>query len=66
MNTKDARATVEILKTLAWLARPAGSHRRDRSNEMAYGLVRMVEILLDGVAEVRPFRKVRRSTRGSG
>ena len=56
MNTKDARATVELLKTLAGQGL-LGPTAVIVPNEMAYGLVRMVEILLDGVAEVRPFRK---------
>jgi hypothetical protein len=56
MTTTDARATVEILKTMA-LQGMLGPTAVIVPNEVGYGLVRMVEILLDGVAEVRPFRK---------
>lgn len=56
MSTTDARATVELLKTLARQGM-LGPTAVIVPNEAGYGLVRMVEILLDGVAEVRPFRK---------
>jgi len=56
MSTADARATVDILKTLARQGM-LGPTAVIVPNEVGYGLVRMVEILLDGAAEVRPFRK---------
>jgi len=56
MRTTDARETVELLKTLAAQGM-LGPTAIIVPNEVGYGLVRMVEILLDGVAEVRPFRK---------
>lgn len=56
MSTKDARATVELLKTLARQG-TLGPTAVIVPNEVGYGLVRMIEILLDGAAEVRPFRK---------
>lgn len=60
MSTKDARATVELLKTLA-RQRLLGPTAVIVPNEVGYGLVRMVEILLDGVAEVRAFRKTEKA-----
>ena len=56
MSTTDARATVELLKTLAKQGM-LGPTAVIVPSEVGYGLVRMVQILLDGVAEVRPFRK---------
>ena len=56
MSTKDARATVELLKTLAAQGM-LGPTAVIVPNDVGYGLVRMVEILLDGAAEIRPFRK---------
>jgi len=55
LGTADARATVDLLKTLG--AKGAlGPTAVIVPNEVGYGLVRMVEILLEGLAEVRPFR----------
>src|SRR5512144_535155 len=53
MSATDARATVELPKTLARQGM-LGPTAVIVPNEVGYGLVRMVEILLDGVAEVRP------------
>ena len=60
MNTTDARATVEFLKTFARQGM-LGPTAVIVPNEVGYGLVRMIEILLDGVAEVRPFRKTEKA-----
>ena len=55
LSTTDARATVEFLKTLARQGM-LGPTAVIVPNEVGYGLVRMVEILLEGLTEVRPFR----------
>jgi len=60
MNTTDARRTVELLKTLAEQGR-LGPTAVIVPNDLGYGLLRMVEILLDGIAEVRPFRTTERA-----
>lgn len=56
LSTKDVRATVELLRTFARQGM-LGPTAVIVPSEVGYGLVRMVEILLDGAAEVRPFRK---------
>jgi hypothetical protein len=54
LKTADARATVDLLKTLGAKG-SLGPTAVIVPNEMSYGLVRMVEILLEGFAKVRPF-----------
>jgi hypothetical protein len=60
MNTTDARTVVELLKALAEKGR-LGPTAVIVPNDLGYGLLRMVEILLEGVAEVRPFRKTEKA-----
>ena len=60
MNTRDARTTVALLKMLAGQGM-LGPTAVIVPNEVGYGLVRMIEILLDVVAEVRPFRKTEKA-----
>ncbi len=55
LSTADARATVNILKDLGRDG-ALGPTAIIVPNDVSYGLVRMVEILLEGVADVRPFR----------
>jgi len=54
LSTADARATVDLIKTMGGRSGPTAVIV---PNEVAYGLMRMIEILLDGLTEVRPFRK---------
>jgi hypothetical protein len=53
-STSDARATVDLLKTLGSQGK-LGPTAVIVPNEVSYGLMRMVEILLDEFAKVRPF-----------
>jgi hypothetical protein len=53
-STADARATVDLLKSLGSEGR-LGATAVIVPNDVSYGLMRMVEILLEGIAEVRPF-----------
>jgi hypothetical protein len=55
LNTADARATVNLLRDLGNEG-TLGPTAIIVPNEVSYGIVRMVEILLEGIAEVRPFR----------
>jgi hypothetical protein len=53
-STSDARATVDLLKTLGSQGM-LGPTAVIVPNDVSYGLVRMVEILLEEFAKVRPF-----------
>ena len=55
LGTADARATVDLLRTLG-NQHSLGPTAVIVPNDVSYGLVRMVEILLEGFAEIRPFR----------
>ena len=55
-STADARATVDLLKSLGNEG-ALGPTAVIVPNDMSYGLMRMVEILLEGAAAVRPFHR---------
>jgi hypothetical protein len=54
-------AAEEVRKLVAVVRELAGSHRLGRTavivdNEVAYGMLRMLEMLVDDAAAIRPFR----------
>jgi hypothetical protein len=59
-NTDDARETVYLLRRLGEKG-SLGPSAVIVADEVTYGMMRMLEILLDDVCELRPFRQSERA-----